>query len=95
MQYIDFFDSRRDQSSAALAQNCQDRANIIESVEQESLQQARSSVGLERFLDTEEVDGSNPFGPTIVFKQFRGCALLRFGVCDVVCDVIDFSIRFC
>ena len=28
--------------------------------------QARSSAGPERFLDTEEVDGSNPFGPTIV-----------------------------
>ena len=27
--------------------------------------QARSSVWLERFLDTEEVDGSSPFGPTI------------------------------
>ena len=26
--------------------------------------QARSSVWLERFLDTEEVDGSSPFGPT-------------------------------
>ena len=38
MQYIDFFDFRRDQCSAASAQNCQDRANIIESVEQESLQ---------------------------------------------------------
>ena len=25
---------------------------------------ARTSVGLERFLDTEEVDGSSPFGPT-------------------------------
>jgi hypothetical protein len=32
------------------------------------VQQARSSVGLERFLDTEEVDGSNPFGPTIIFN---------------------------
>ena len=32
--------------------------------------QARSSVGLERFLDTEEVDGSNPFGPTIISRQF-------------------------
>ena len=34
-------------------------------------QQARSSVGLERFLDTEEVDGSNPFGPTILFAAVR------------------------
>jgi hypothetical protein len=32
-----------------------------------SNKQARSSAGPERFLDTEEVDGSNPFGPTIVF----------------------------
>jgi hypothetical protein len=30
--------------------------------------QARSSAGPERFLDTEEVDGSNPFGPTIIFR---------------------------
>jgi hypothetical protein len=35
-----------------------------------ALVQARSSVGLERFLDTEEVDGSNPFGPTIVFQKY-------------------------
>src|SRR5262252_8396332 len=33
--------------------------------------QARSSVWLERFLDTEEVDGSSPFGPTIVFNHLR------------------------
>src|SRR5437763_5302761 len=31
--------------------------------------QARSSVRLERFLDTEEVDGSSPFGPTISSHQ--------------------------
>ena len=30
-----------------------------------SVTQARSSARLERFLDTEEVDGSSPFGPTI------------------------------
>jgi hypothetical protein len=33
--------------------------------------EARSSVGLERFLDTEEVDGSNPFGPTILCNWFE------------------------
>ena len=33
--------------------------------------QARSSAGPERFLDTEEVDGSNPFGPTIALTSSR------------------------
>jgi hypothetical protein len=36
--------------------------------------QARSSVWLERFLDTEEVDGSSPFGPTIIFIGIKRIA---------------------
>ncbi len=33
--------------------------------------QARSSVWLERYLDTVEVNGSSPFGPTNVFNHLR------------------------
>jgi hypothetical protein len=40
--------------------------------ETDSEGQARSSVWLERYLDTVEVNGSSPFGPTNVFLQLRG-----------------------
>ena len=33
--------------------------------------QARSSVWLERYLDTVEVNGSSPFGPTNIFNNLR------------------------
>ena len=36
---------------------------------------------LERFLDTEEVDGSSPFGPTNVCNDFRSCLFRRLVVC--------------
>jgi hypothetical protein len=39
------------------------------------ISQARSSVWLERFLDTEEVDGSSPFGPTIIYFNALLCVL--------------------
>ena len=52
--------------------------------------QARSSVWLERYLDTVEVNGSSPFGPTICFNnlpRYRGHFTL---LCDVFCDIGPF-----
>ena len=54
----------------------------------ESEKQARSSVWLERFLDTEEVDGSSPFGPTIFVNNLDQSIAREAGICDLSCVVI-------
>jgi hypothetical protein len=46
-------------------------------------------------LDTEEVDGSSPFGPTIIFNHFAGSTLLTLRICVATCVVTTLAfIRF-
>ena len=46
-------------------------------------------------IDTEEVDGSNPFGPTIFFNHLEASVRLRHGFLPVIpylCPPRDFHI---
>ena len=55
----------------SLTKRCRNHPPPLELRTQPFALQARSSVWLERFLDTEEVDGSSPFGPTTLHTNLR------------------------
>ena len=52
-----------------------------------SVRQARSSARLERYLDTVEVWGSSPHGPTIAFNNLPKARPREFSNCNVDCNV--------
>ena len=63
-----------------------------------SVLQARSSARLERYLDTVEVWGSSPHGPTNAFNNLPKARPREISNCNVDCNVtasISMSVRLC
>jgi hypothetical protein len=65
---VSWFAAHRCAKTPILA-SCAPKGQPVAQSPEEQFFQARSSVWLERYLDTVEVSGSSPLGPTISFLE--------------------------